>query len=173
MTNIKNIINSLLVLFKLALESAYYKQTIPSEIDEGIGKILLSLSSIRPSEVGLMSDSITGDNARVLGLYAERMASLAVRENSVKKVKLGLIALLINAQTEDSRDALLVLSLLYDAASKTSDNPKQVFSEAASVIGGEKFLNDFLMRSDEDKSIEAMGYQESSNEEGFLYIRDW
>ncbi len=29
------------------------------------------------------------------------------------------------------------------------------------------------MRSDEDKSIEAMGYQESSNEEGFLYIRNW
>ena len=173
MTNIKNTLNSLLALLKMALDSAYYQQAIPSEVDERISNILASLSTSDSVGLELIADGVAGDEARVLGLFAERMASLAVRENSIEPVKQGLLALLLYARTEDPRDVLLVLSLLHDAVIKTSGTPKSVFAEISSIIGDAGFLNDFLNRSDEDKSIDSMGYKESKNEEGFLYVRIW
>jgi hypothetical protein len=173
MTNIKNILTTLLALFKSALESAYYQQPIPSETDDGISRVLSGLSAKDQTDLKLVSDGVTGDEARVLGLYAERMASLAVRENSVNRIKQGLMALSIYARTEDPRDVLLVLSLLHDASVKTSGNPKQVFNEVNAVFGETVLLSEFLNRSDEDKSIDAMGYEESKTTEGFLYARNW
>lgn len=173
MMNIKDIQNSLLALLKLALESAYYKQPISSEIDDEISDILADLSAYNQKDLELIADSVSGDNGRVLGLFAERMASLAVRQNSIEPVKRGLFALLIYARTEDPRDVLLVLSLLHDAAIKVRGMPKTIFNEVGAVFGGSSLLSDFLNRSDEDKSIDAMGYVESKNEEGFLYVRTW
>jgi hypothetical protein len=173
MTSIQNILNSLLALLKTALESAYYQQAIPSEIDEVISNMLTSLSTSDQAELKLIADGVDGDEARVLGLFAERMASLAVRENSIEPVKQGLLALLLYARTEDPRDVLLVLSLLHDAVIKTFGTPKSVFAEASCVVGDTGLLSDFLNRSNEDKSIDAMGYKESKNEEGFLYVRTW
>jgi len=173
MTDIKNLLSSLLALLKLALKSAYYQQAIPSKVDEGICNMMTSLYTSDKAEQEVISDGITGDDARILGFFAERMASLAVRENSVERVSQGLSALLLYARTEDPRDVLLVLSLLHDAAIKTSRTPKKVFEEASLIFGGTGLLADFLNRSDEDKSIDAMGYKESKNEEGFLYVRTW
>ena len=164
---------SLLELLKLALSSQYYKQPISSEIDEKISSVIADLISLDTWQLESIMENVSGDNARVLGLYAERMASLAVRKNSIEPVKNGLVALLIYAQTEDPRDVLLVLSLLHDAAIKTAGTAGRVFDEVGSVIGGAELLNGFLNRSDEDKSIDAMGYKESNNEEGFLYVRTW
>ncbi|MDC0435396.1 hypothetical protein OAM69_07155, partial [bacterium] len=119
MTDIKDILATLLALLKSALESAYYQQPIPSEIDDGLSRVLSSLLARDQSDLKLVSDGIAADGAQVLGLYAERMASLAVRENSVNRIKQGLMALIIYARTEDPRDVLLVLCLLHDASIKT------------------------------------------------------
>lgn len=173
MTNIKDILNSLLALEKLALESTYYQQPIPCELDDGIRDILADLYGHDQKDIELISTSVSNDNGRVLGLFAERMASLAVRQNSIEPVKSGLFALLIYIKTEDPRDVLLVLSLLHDAVIKVGDIPKTIFNEVGTLFGGISFLSDFLNRSDEDKSIDAMGYEESKNEEGFLYVRAW
>lgn len=173
MANIKDMLNSLLALLKLTLKSDYFRQSIPCELDNGISDILAALSTHNQKDIELVASSISGDNGRVLGLFAERMASLAVRKNSIEPVKRGLFALLIYARTEDPRDVLLVLSLLHDAIIKVGSEPKTIFNETAALFGGSSFLSDFLNRSDDDKSIDAMGYKESKNEEGFLYVRTW
>ncbi len=173
MMNIQNILNSLIALLKLALDSAYYQQSIPGKFDEEISDIIADLSGRDNKEVEIIANSISGDHGRVLGLFSERMASLAIRQNSIDPVKRGLFALLIYARTEDPRDVLLVLSLLHDAILKVGQNPKVVFNEANTYLNASSLLNDFLKRSEEDKSIDAMGYKESSNDEGFLYARTW
>ena len=173
MTTVTNIINSLLALLKSALDSGYYKQSIPSDIDLKLRELISNIISLQRNDIESIIERVSGDNARVLGLFAERMASLAVRQNSIEPVKDGLLALLIYSRTEDPRDVLLVLSLLHDAAIKTAGAAQAVFSDVSSIIGGADLLNDFLSRSDEDKSIDAMGYEESKNEEGFLYVRTW
>lgn len=173
MTRIKNILNSLLALLRLALESAYYQQPISCELDDEIGDILVELSTYNQKDIELITDNVSSDDGRVLGLFAERMASLAVRQNSLEPIRRGLFALLIYSRTEDPRDVLLVLSLLHDAIIKVGDIPKTIFNETGALFGGSAFLSDFLDRSEEDKSIDSMGYEESKNEEGFLYVRTW
>jgi len=173
MIDIKGMVNNLLSLLKQALDSAYYKHPIPSEIDEKLNEIIAGFEKYESYQLDLIADEVTGDNARVLGLFAERMASLAVREKNIDRVKQGLLGLLIYSHTVDHRDVLLVLSLLYDAIIKTGYNPKDIFEEMGSIIGRSDILKDFLSRNEEDKSIGAMGYEESNNEEGFLYRRTW
>jgi hypothetical protein len=173
MTTSTNILMPLLELLKFALSSQYFKQPISSELDEKISSYIAELISLERGQLEAFLEKIADDNARVLGLYAERMATLAVRSNSVEPIINGLVALLIYARTEDPRDVLLVLSLLHDAAIKTAGSARKIFDEVGSVIGGVELLNGFLNRSDEDKSIGAMGYEESKSEEGFLYVRTW
>jgi hypothetical protein len=168
-----DILATLLEVLKKALVSAYYKQPIPSEIDKKITEVLASLGSCDEKQFNAIVDRVVGDNSRVLGLYAERMASLAVREKNPERVKQGLLGLLIYSRTEDPRDVLLVLTLLHDAVVKLGKNPKEVFGEMSAVVGSTSLLNDFLTRDEEDKSIDAMGYEESTCDEGFLYKRTW
>jgi len=173
MTNIQNILNSLIALLKLALNSAYYQQSIPGKFDEEISDIIVDLSGRDNKEVEIIASGVSGDDGRVLGLFAERMASLAVRQNSIEPVKRGLFALLIYARSEDPRDVLLVLSLLHDAVLKVGYTPQKVFDDVSASINVGAILNEFLKRSEDDKSIDAMGYKESKNEGGFLYVRTW
>lgn len=173
MTSVTNISESLLKLLRLALSSQYYKQPIFSEMDGKLSEVIADLISLNHEQLESIIAQVSGDNARVLGVYAERMASFAVRENSVKPIKNGLVALLIYARTEDPRDVLLILSLLHDAAIKTAGTAQVVFDDVDSVIGGSELLKGFLNRSNEDKSIDAMGYGESNSEQGFLYVRTW
>ena len=96
-------------------------------------------------------------------------------DDQARRIVEGLVhlALLIYEKAHDSRDALLVLSLLNDAAVKVGNLPKAIFNEIDALFGESSFLSDFLGRSAEDKSIDSMGYEESKNEEGFLYVRTW
>ncbi len=155
------------------MSSAYHQQAIPSAIDEEIGDVLVRLSSCDEDELASVADGIAGERGRVLSLFAERMASLAVRKNSPDPIGKGLAALLIVARSEDVREILLVLSLLHDAAMKVRGSAKALFAEAASKFGQAELLDSFLLRSDAAKRIEAMGYKESDTGDGFLYVRTW
>ena len=173
LTAAKDALAALPALLERARGSDYYKQAIPSDIDAAIGEALARLSSCDDADRALVVEGIAGDHARVLKLFAERMASLAVRRNSPEPVRKGLAALSIVTRTEDEREVLLVLSLLHDAAMKVSGSAKEIFAEGGAVLGGAKLLNGFLRRSDADKHIKAMGYEESETEDGFLYVRTW
>jgi hypothetical protein len=156
-----------------ALGTAYSRQPIPSGIDDALGEALARLSACDDVERAFLADGIAGDHARVLKLFAERMASLAVRRGDPAPLRSGLAALLIAARSEDVREILLVLSLLHDAAVKVSGSAEEIFGQAGAVFGQAELLDGFLKRSDAAKRIEAMGYEESETEDGFLYVRTW
>jgi hypothetical protein len=173
LTAAKGRLAALSALLERAADSAYFKQAIPSAIDEEIGDVLVRLSSCDEDELASVAGGIAGAHARVLSLFAERMASLAVRKNSPDPIRRGLAALMIVARTADVREVLLVLSLLHDAAMKVTGSAKELFADVGALFGGAEFLNGFLKRSDEDKRIQVMGYEESETEDGFLYVRTW
>ena len=87
----------------------------------------------------------------------------------------ALIALLILEGNADPREGVAVVSLIHAAALKIGVKPKDVFDRVEKQIGlsGAPTLDAFLQRSDEDKSIEAMGYVEGSDEDGFRFVRTW
>lgn len=168
-----NIVDQLLALLKMAPDSEYYKQPIASDIDQKLREIFSKLRLLKSADLETVFEIITSENARVLELFAERMASLSVRQNRVDPAKDGLLALLICSRAGDSRDIVMILSLLHDAVIKIGGSAREVFRGVSSVLGGSDLMNEFLERSEEDKAIDSMGYEESKNEEGFIYVRNW
>jgi hypothetical protein len=107
--------------------------------------------------------------------YSERMASLAVRKCDRELIVLGLIALGIDGWRYDWRENMLLLPLHYDAGLRCGFSSKDAFEESAGYLSQEpaKGLGAFLIRSEHDRSIEAMGYQIGSDTDGFRYRRNW
>ncbi|MEM1166281.1 MAG: hypothetical protein AAGI30_08325 [Planctomycetota bacterium] len=135
-------------------------------------------------EIELLVDAIAGDHELRNSLninqehgfsflaYAERMASLAVREHSPSILSKGLAALGIGSRFVDVRDAVLILALMYDSTSKLGLE----FSTISSDIGLNEddalkvYVDTFPSRSARGRSIQAMGFIESEDDGGFRYI---
>jgi hypothetical protein len=108
--------------------------------------------------------------------YAHLKAIQAVRENDPRAVELGLLALAVEDLRLDWRDTLVTLSLLVHSARKLRVRPGPLVERAAAVANRQcgDLLRRFLQREREDQSIEAMGYQEGQDEDGFTYVpEEW
>ncbi|MFJ8689860.1 hypothetical protein [Micromonospora wenchangensis] len=111
----------------------------------------------------------------VLTVFAERAASIAVRHQDVHEIRAGLLAVVISQEiADDPRESIAALSLLYRAAEMIGGDPNSEFVAASNAVGGEVGgLLDFLRRSQEDRSIEAMGYEEGDDQGGFCFVSNW
>ena len=74
----------------------------------------------------------------------------------------------------DPREVLPALALLYRAAEMIGHDPHLEFARANELTddraGG---LVDFLRRAPEDRTIQAMGYEEGDDKRGFRFLRTW
>lgn len=161
-------------LEKLASEytHGYGPSPLPSQIDEEIESLVDALAEDDNAET---PPDMNETHGFVLLAYAERMASLAVRESCVDALSKGLAALGIASRLIYVKEALPVLTLMHNSASKLGVDPTNLFSTLALREGDELqvFVDSFLNRSAEDRSIQAMGYIEGKDEGGFRYARTW
>jgi hypothetical protein len=114
--------------------------------------------------------------ASVLQAYAERLASLAVRQRQPTLVEASVVALgLSMVMGDDAREWLLVLPLPWHAAELLDQPPKNLFTLVAANLPepARTALHQFVQRAPEDRTLAAMGYQEGRDEEGFRYQRSW
>ena len=101
------------------------------------------------------------------------MASLAIRAKSQEPLIVAMMAMFLQIDVGDVREDIVILILTYAAAHKFGLDPRSVFMEAARQFG----LNDisgleaFLKRSDEDKSLDSMGYVEGADRSSSLGLR--
>jgi hypothetical protein len=114
--------------------------------------------------------------------FSERMASLAVRQQSSTDLRDGLIAnTLAYMVTRDWRDVMLVLAPLFRAAELISPDPVEGFAAAAEIIGptegrwgtADAWLLNFAHRKPENRTLAVMGYVEDRDEDGFRFRRTW
>lgn len=146
----------------------YGTQPIPAPRDYEILNLLTG--------VGVAAfDGLSPEHANTLTAFAERAASWAVRTGDVLLVKAGLYAVGRSLSVCDKRDALIAMSLLYRACEKSGIDARRAFSESAFGLGptAQEFVDEFLKRSQRDKSIEAMGFSESMDSDGFRFRCDW
>ena len=151
----------------------YGRLPIPAERDEKIAGLLDT--QLKIGNLAKLASEIRMDQRGILRCFAERAATLALRRQDEKLLKLGLIALCLGWPIEDYREGLLILPVLYHAARMLGMNPEQLFHEVGNLFGGEieTELTDFLERSDEDKSLEAMGYRLIHEPDGIRFKRTW
>jgi hypothetical protein len=114
--------------------------------------------------------------------FSERVASLAVRQQSSADLRDGLIAnTLAYMVARDWRDVMLVLAPLFRAAELISPDPVEEFAAAAKVVGpsqghwgtADTWLMNFARRKPENRTLAVMGYVEDRDEDGFRFRRTW
>ena len=105
-------------------------------------------------------------------VFSERMAALAVREQSEDRITKGLVALIIEDFKFDFRDNLRRLAPLYRSSERIGINPSQVFLKAASYANNDvaKAIVQFPNRAPQDRSLEAMAFKEEDGPDGFRYV---
>jgi catechol 2,3-dioxygenase-like lactoylglutathione lyase family enzyme len=108
--------------------------------------------------------------------YAERMASLAVRDQNPQNALHGVLAIALTWRScADVRPAVPILGLLYDAAKRAGANPDDLFNAAAAASPADvaPVLRDFLTRGDLDQIADEMGFAVGADRDGFRYRRLW
>jgi hypothetical protein len=155
--------------------TGYGPAELPCARDGEVDAYVASLRSGGPPAVAAALATVTQRARDVLGAYAERMASLAVRERSTDRLVSALVALVVGGLNDGSRDALMTMPLVEHSARLLGAEPADLFEDAAAVVGhpGTVSLMRWLARKPEDRSIEAMKYVEDSDEGGFRYRHDW
>jgi len=153
----------------------YGGRALPCELDSSISALLNAFIAATPLERQRLGLQVDDTLSRLLIVFAERMASLAVRLVSRANLFLGLVALAAEGWKADPRDDLTVLSLLHDAAVRIGSDPRENFQEVVpyTTKAIADALERFLTRSAQDKSIEAMGYRAGVRIDGFRYERTW
>jgi hypothetical protein len=152
---------------------AYLPRPIPAPRDTQIRELIALV--IAGKRVARFRQCIEEGHANVLRVFAERMASAAVRNNDPQTLQLGLIALLLAWRGPDSRDALTILPLYYDASHRLGLQSAAFVHSVRQTIGDALVapLNNFLTRAEANKSLQVMGYSADADEDGFRYIRNW
>lgn len=159
----------------VASNQGYGRLPIPAPRDEQILALLREWQCLSEEEREAASRLITKDQMLTLLAFSERMASLAVRVRNRAFVVSGLIALGLDGWRTDWRENMLLLCLHFDASKKIGADLDSIFQEAANTLSSKvsTALVAFLKRSPADQSLEAMGYKESVDEDGFRYQRTW
>jgi hypothetical protein len=151
--------------------TGYGPATLPDPRDTEIDEYLQGLRAGGPSAVAAASAAASEKGRQVLGTYAERSASLAVRTRAPDRVVAGLIAVVVGGLDQNDREALVLMPLLEDAARRLGLEPADLFEEAAEVVGhpGTVNLMLWLSRRPEDRTLECMGYEAGQDDSGFRY----
>lgn len=108
---------------------------------------------------------------RVLRAYAERMASLAIRRQKDQLLVRATVALVFGGLDRNDREALRIMALVEHSANALGVDVVAVLEQAADAVPhpGSVNLMLWLTRAPEDRTIEAMGFVESSDPGGFRY----
>jgi hypothetical protein len=103
----------------------------------------------------------------VLSAFAERAASIAVRHEDDRELRAGpFAAALAQSRSDDERDVIPAMALLYRAATMIGRDPDREFAAVNEMAGDRASgLVAFTRRASEDRTIEAMGYQEGAVKE--------
>ena len=151
----------------------YLPRPIPTERDSEITKLLSQI--IHNNEVARFAHNLKEGHRVVLRVFAERMASSAVREKDPSLLRLGLIAILLSWGASESREALTIMPLFYDAVGRLGLNLDSFAAEIRETIGDKVIspLAEYLRRAEKDKSLQSMGYSAGVDSDGFRYLRNW
>jgi hypothetical protein len=152
---------------------AYGPQDLPSTRDARIRDLLVrAVGELSFEELKAMMP-LGADT--VLGSFAERAASIAVRHQDARELRAGLLAAAVALDlTDDPREILPRLSLLYRAAEMIGNNPATEFRQADQMLQGKApELVKFLARSPSDRSIQAMAYEKGNDKQGLRFLRTW
>jgi len=131
----------------------YGSLPIPSKLDNEMADFIDSFLELDYTKLDEVRREIIEEHKFIFLAFAERMACLAVRKKSEKEIYRGLGAIFFQAGLGDSREDIVIYTLLYDAVLKIGVDPDSLFLKAAKDFNYSEVseIHKFLNRSDEIK----------------------
>jgi hypothetical protein len=134
---------------------AYMNEDIPSDLDAKLGELITNISRKPPTERAAIGGALTRTVAWGLRLFAVRMAGRAVRTGDPGYLSLGLRALALQVNPEDSRDVVVAVAPLSRAAELIGVLEEPLFDQAADFAESEasEFIRAFPRRPQEGRRL--------------------
>lgn len=136
--------------------------------------MLFQYAAMSPPEREHERGGVTPDGSALLLGVARSAANSAVEEKDAERLRVGLLALLLEDGFDDCRRLLIELSLLDNSARHLGVDLELLWSECA-PFGSSKtaeLIGSYFLHG--DRQIAAMGYIESKDRNGrFAYKQNW
>ena len=151
--------------------NGYGRRRIPCDCDDEISRFIDLWITASVTDRESITEAITSGDANLFRAYSERMASLAVRRCSSQIIINGLVSLSVDNWKFDSREYLMVASIIYHSAELIGQDPLALLGEIMEYLppNAAKGFEEFCMRSPEGRDIRNMLYRESADKDGFRY----
>jgi len=163
-----------IILQKINTDKEYFKPSIPEtmkDIDIELNKFVKEYMLLSQDEREIIKLYISTDYAWVLLIFAENMATYALRLSEQELFSNGLTALSMVYGVLDAREIMVIMALYCDVHKKRGLIFDRIVNDAGDFS---KFVEDFLKRDESDKSLESMGYVLTKNENNSpIYKRTW
>jgi hypothetical protein len=150
----------------------YFYEPIPISLDDTLRQLVQAFAASDDVSRKKVIRQFTPRYRQLFGSFGVRSASVAVRSHRSEPLIEGLLALDLGWPTPDVREQIRDLAPMYHAALKLGIDPVMTFRAAEAIARDDAyadFLENFLSRPEEDKSLEALGYREFSAPDGFRF----
>lgn len=158
------------------VEVGYKTSPLHSAYDDAITNLVRAFKRAVQKEREALQRAVQAESVTPLLMYAERMASLALKDNDVARVSDGLAAVAMRGETPDPRDSLYSLALLYNSASELSQDAQLLFDAAAAVASpftAQALLAFTRERGPGDRTLRAFGFRKvQDSSQPLLYSED-
>lgn len=155
--------------------NGYGPSKLPNERDEEIDEFVSGIIAGGASSVLEVLPRLSEKGRQVLRAYAERMASLAVRQRDRMALTKALVALVLGGLDENRPESLMVMAPVEDSARRLHLDISELFEAVSKMVGHPATVNlmMWLTRKEEDRSLASMGFVTSEDADGFRYKLDW
>jgi hypothetical protein len=151
----------------------YFWEPIPVPLDTALRDFVEAFAQADAASQQQVVERLQHDHRVRISSFGIRLASMAVRFHDPELVVLGLIALWMGwPGVEDPRERVMDMAPMYQAAGKLDADPAELFDRAARIVGDKgflRFLQAFLGRSEELKSLKTLGWREVMGPDGFRF----
>lgn len=162
------------ILFEAKNSGEYWVKAVPNsmmKMDVELNSIIENYVSLSEEEKKLVCIGISTDIAWLLLCFAINMATYSLRLSVQKYFTNGLTALGMVLGILDPREIILIMPLYYDVYKRNGLSFDKVLNQNDEFS---LFVNNYLNRNDEDKTLASMGYILTIDEDNNpTYQRTW
>lgn len=162
------------ILVEAKNSGEYWEKGVPGsmmKMDIALNRIIGDYILLSKEEKKSVCNGVSTDIAWLLLSFAINMATYSLRFSEQKYFFSGLTALGMVLGILDQREIILILPLYYDVHKRNGLSFEKILNPNDEFA---TFVRNFLSRSEEDKTLECMGYilaiDENNNP---IYQRTW
>ena len=142
-----------------------------SNINKELNRIIDNYSVLSIDDKIIINKNVSPDVAWLLYSFAIMMSTYSLRFSEQQKFTNGLQAMRMIFNVIDQRDILVIMPLYYDVTIRNKLSFKEILVENDDFAS---FVNKFIGREAEDKTLACMGYLLTTDENNdLIYKRTW